>query len=62
MRQGNGKKLILVGGVVITLGVAAITGVYLPFYANVEKVQVEHSKVQKKGMWANINDQARKNS
>jgi hypothetical protein len=48
-------------GVLFTLGAAAMTGLYLPFYSNIERVQVDAPKQKSRGMWSNIDEKIKKN-
>lgn len=52
-------QAVLLGGILFTLGTAAMTGIYLPFYSNIERIQVDAPKQKSRGMWANIDEKAK---
>ena len=60
MPPQKGKKIALVAGVIITLAAAGVTGIYLPFYADVQKVPVNTPEQKSRAMWKNINESAKK--
>ena len=56
MDSNTKKKVIIVSGILLTLGTLSITAIYLPYYADIQKPTQNTPQTQTKSasMWKNI--------